>query len=75
MEGAVWTPPDDVLTRPAPPPDLVIRYGAGPEHIADIRLPRRRPGAIAGPAPLVIFLHGGFWRARYDRAQDRKSVV
>lgn len=23
---------------------------------------------MAPPAPLVIFLHGGFWRARYDRA-------
>lgn len=68
MEGAAWTPPDDVLTRPAPPPDLVIRYGAGPEHVADVRLPPRRPGAMAPPAPLVIFLHGGFWRARYDRA-------
>lgn len=64
----MWTPPDDVLTRPAPPPDLVIRYGAGPEHVADVRLPRRRSGATAPPAPLVIFLHGGFWRARYDRA-------
>jgi acetyl esterase/lipase len=68
MERAAWTPPDDVLTRPAPPPDLVIRYGAGPEHVADVRLPPRRPGAMAPPAPLVIFLHGGFWRARYDRA-------
>ena len=58
MEGAAWTPPDDVLTRPAPPPDLVIRYGTGPEHIADVRLPPRRPGAMAPPAPLVIFLHG-----------------
>ena len=71
MEGAAWTPPDDVLTRPAPPPDLVIRYGAGPEHVADVRLPPRRPGAMAPPAPLVIFLHGGFWRARYYRAHTR----
>jgi acetyl esterase/lipase len=42
----------------------VIRYGAGPEHIADVRL----PGATSRPAPLVIFLHGGFWRAAYDRS-------
>ena len=61
---AAWTPPDDVLTRPAPPPDHVIRYGTGLEHVADIRL----PGAISRPAPLVIFLHGGFWRAAYDRS-------
>ena len=24
-------------------------------------------GVRAGPAPLVLFLHGGFWRAAYDR--------
>jgi acetyl esterase/lipase len=68
MEGAAWTPPDVFHTRAAPPPDLVIRYGAGAEHVADVRLPPRRPGATAPPAPLVILLHGGFWRARYDRA-------
>src|SRR5215469_15019867 len=62
--AAAWTPPDDVLTRPAPPPDRVIRYGTGPEHVADVRLPE----AISRPAPLVIFLHGGFWRAAYDRS-------
>jgi acetyl esterase/lipase len=67
MGAAAWTPPDDVLTRPAPPPDLVIRYGTGPEHVADVRLPRRRAGASPS-APLVIFLHGGFWRVAYDRS-------
>jgi acetyl esterase/lipase len=54
----------DVLSRPAPPPDLVIPYGPEPEQVADVRLPPRP----AGPAPLVVFLHGGFWRAAYDRA-------
>jgi acetyl esterase/lipase len=62
---------EDVLSRPAPPPDLVIPYGPGPEHVADVRLPRPRPGGAdtAGlrPAPLVVFLHGGFWREAYDR--------
>jgi len=68
MQAAAWTPPDDVLTRAAPPPDLVVRYGGGPEDVADVRLPRGRPGGTPLVAPLVIFLHGGFWRARYDRA-------
>jgi acetyl esterase/lipase len=66
MEAAAWTPPDDVLARPAPPPDLTIRYGSGPEGIADVRLPGERHGMP--PAPLVIFLHGGFWRMTFDRA-------
>ena len=62
--AAARTPPDDVLTRPALPPDHVIRYGTGPQHVADVRL----PGTTSRPAPLVIFLHGGFWRAAYDRS-------
>jgi acetyl esterase/lipase len=68
MGAAAWTPPDDVLTRAAPPPDLLVRYGSGPEDVADVRLPREGPGGTAPPAPLVIFLHGGFWRVKYDRA-------
>ena len=75
----------DVLSRPAPPPDLVLSYGPGPEHVADVRLPPAsagespvgslsgdvRPGGVrpggVREAPLVIFLHGGFWRVAYDR--------
>jgi acetyl esterase/lipase len=68
MGATAWTPPDDVLTRPAPPPDLMIRYGTGPEHVADVRLPKRRTASAARPAPFVIFLHGGFWRVAYDRS-------
>lgn len=59
--------PGNVLTREAPPPDLVMRYGSGPDHVADLRLPRRDV-RVPAPPPLVIFLHGGFWRAAYDRA-------
>jgi acetyl esterase/lipase len=51
----------DVLSRPAPPPDVVLRYGADPDHVVDLRLPRN-------PARrLIVFLHGGFWRAAWDR--------
>ena len=59
----------DVLTRPAPPPD-VIRYGPGENQIADLRLPAsRRVGQQASRRgiPLALFFHGGFWRAAYDR--------
>jgi acetyl esterase/lipase len=58
--------PDDVLTRAAPPPDLVISYGEDPECVADVRLPSH--GTQPGKAPLVLFLHGGFWRVAYDRS-------
>src|SRR5947208_16463915 len=52
----------EVLTRPAPPPDRTLSYGPLPDHIVDVRLPPRLP------APIVVVIHGGFWRAAYDRA-------
>jgi acetyl esterase/lipase len=65
------TDPREVLTRAAPRPDFVLRYGPGREHVADLRLPAgggiTTPGQGPG-APLIVLLHGGFWRAAYDRA-------
>ena len=55
--------PREVLSRPAPAPGLSLRYGPLPEHVVDVRLP---PGNA--PAPLVLVVHGGFWREEYDRA-------
>jgi len=52
-----------VLDRPAPPPAFGLTYGDHPEQVADVWLP---PGA--GPAPLVLLIHGGFWRQAYDRS-------
>ncbi|MEH1164969.1 alpha/beta hydrolase [Micromonospora sp. CPCC 205539] len=55
--------PRAVLTRPAPDPDRTVAYGDHPDQVADLRRPAR-----SGPArPLVIVVHGGFWRAEYDR--------
>ncbi len=56
--------PREVLRRPAPPPDRTIRYGSGAEHVADVWLPV--PGGDPARPP-VVFLHGGFWMAEYDR--------
>ena len=58
--------PDDlsVLTRPARAPDEVVAYGTDPDQVADVRW-----GAEgARERPLVLLIHGGFWRPRYDRA-------
>ncbi|WP_319459240.1 alpha/beta hydrolase [Micromonospora sp. RTP1Z1] len=56
--------PRAVLTRPAPAPDATVAYGDHPEQVADLRRP-----AGDGPArPLVVVVHGGFWRAEYDRS-------
>jgi acetyl esterase/lipase len=42
---------------------LTLAYGADPDQVADVVLPTGTT-----PAPLVLFLHGGFWRAAHDRA-------
>ncbi|MFB9234575.1 alpha/beta hydrolase family protein [Plantactinospora siamensis] len=56
--------PREVLARPAPPPDATVRYGPHPDQVADLRLPDR----AGADRPLVVVLHGGFWREEYDRA-------
>ncbi len=58
--------PRAVLTRPAAAPDAVLRYGSAADHLIDVHLPSSRT-----PAPLVILLHGGFWRAAFDRRHTR----
>lgn len=47
---------------PAPRPDLVLPYGTLPEQVIDLRLP------VKLPAPLIVLVHGGFWRPAVDRA-------
>lgn len=51
----------EILALPAPPADYRIPYGAGEFQFADLRLPK-----TAAPHPVVIVIHGGFWRAAYD---------
>lgn len=54
----------NVLDRPAPPPDLTVPYGPRPEHVIDVRLPPEFP---AQNSPLIVLIHGGFWRPAFDR--------
>ena len=57
--------PEDrsILTRSAPPPDAVLAYGPGPDDVADLR----SGGAGAAGRPVVVVMHGGFWRPAFDR--------
>ncbi len=63
--------PADVLTRPSDLPDVVVRYGDHADAVLDLHLPPRRVGAPAPASPLLVFVHGGFWRAAYDRTHTR----
>ncbi|WP_372350527.1 alpha/beta hydrolase [Streptomyces sp. KL116D] len=51
------------FSHPAAPPDVTAAYGDHPDQIVDFYAPR--DGSTA--APLVVALHGGAWRAPYDR--------
>jgi acetyl esterase/lipase len=55
---------DDILSLPPPPADCRIRYGSDPNQFLDLRVPAATASRTA--QPLVINVHGGFWRARYD---------
>lgn len=56
-----------MLTRTADGPDAVVRYAAHADGVVDVFHPaHRRAGG-----PLVVLLHGGFWRAEWDRVHAR----
>ena len=50
-----------MLETAAPSADARIPYGDATHQFGDLRLPRGE-----GPHPVVVVVHGGFWRARYD---------
>lgn len=52
---------DDILTLPAPPADARLSYGSDPNQFGELRVPK-----TGGPFPVVICIHGGYWRAKYD---------
>ena len=51
----------DILSRPQPPPDKREAYGNDPNQFLEIRLPQGKR-----PYPVLLNLHGGYWRAKYD---------
>jgi acetyl esterase/lipase len=52
---------DDILSLPAPKADARIAYGSDENQFLDLRRPKDR-----GPHALVLAIHGGYWRAKYD---------
>src|SRR3954469_21842065 len=50
----------DILELTPPPADLRVPYGSEPAQFGELWLP-----TDGGPHPVVVLLHGGYWRARY----------
>jgi acetyl esterase/lipase len=51
-----------IFNTPAPAAGARLPYGPGQFQFGDLRLPKNG----VGPYPVVIVIHGGFWRARFD---------
>ena len=56
-----------MLTRPASAPDAVLRYGPDDGQVVDVRF---APGSAPG-RPVLVLVHGGFWRPQFDRVHVR----
>ncbi|WP_446034826.1 alpha/beta hydrolase [Streptomyces olivaceus] len=54
------------FSHPAVDPDGTAAYGELPDQVVDFYAPRGA-GGPGGAAPVVVVLHGGSWRAPYDR--------
>jgi acetyl esterase/lipase len=50
-----------IFDEAPPPADARIPYGSNKNQFLDLRLPNSRERK-----PVVLFVHGGFWRAQYD---------
>ncbi|AQS68478.1 alpha/beta hydrolase [Streptomyces pactum] len=63
------------FSHPAVDPDSTAVYGGHPDQVIDFYAPRGvrgvggagGAGGLGGAAPVVVVLHGGSWRAPYDR--------
>jgi acetyl esterase/lipase len=52
---------EEIFEKKPPDPDLRIPYGSDANQFMDVRVP-----AVKEPHPVVFFIHGGYWRAKYD---------
>jgi acetyl esterase/lipase len=61
--------PEDmsVLSRSAEPPDLTVAYGPDPAQLIEVRVGHE----YAIERPLIVLIHGGFWRPDIDRLHLR----
>ncbi|MEW8026929.1 MAG: alpha/beta hydrolase [Candidatus Thiodiazotropha sp.] len=50
----------DLLTRSHPPFTELLYYGKHPSQFGELRIPE-----LSGPHPLIIAIHGGWWRSSH----------
>ncbi len=55
------TSSDDILSWAAPRADARVAYGSDSNQFIDLRMPK-----ASGRHPLIICVHGGYWRSKYD---------
>lgn len=58
-----------MLSRPGPEPTRTTQYGTEPDQLVDWYVPTEETDQ-----PLVVFIHGGYWRPEYDRAHARTAA-
>ncbi|GLP66203.1 lipase [Streptomyces sp. TUS-ST3] len=58
---------ESAFSHPAVDPDATAAYGTDPDQVIDFYAPRGQAPAGGALTPLVVVLHGGAWRAPYDR--------
>jgi acetyl esterase/lipase len=54
---------EEILSLSPPPADHRLAYGGDPNQFGDLRLPAKGRKV---PFPAVMYIHGGYWRAKYD---------
>src|SRR5207245_2550752 len=58
LEGPIDVPSGPPIASPRAPARLDVPYGPSPPETLDVF-----PAAGAEPAPVQVFIHGGYWRA------------
>ncbi len=56
---------EDILPEEPPKADSRESYGRDPSQFVDLFLPQRKK-TTKEDLPIILFIHGGFWKSEYD---------